>query len=33
LRDIQIGAGHQVFDDRAFRDVATPSLGVEAPSF
>ena len=33
LRDIQIGAGHQVFDDRTFRDVAKPSLGVEAGLF
>jgi alkylation response protein AidB-like acyl-CoA dehydrogenase len=33
FRDIFIGTGHQVFDDRAYCEFAKPSLGVERAPF
>lgn len=33
FRDIYIGAGHQVFDDRAYCEFAKPSLGIEPLPF
>ena len=33
FRDIHIGAGHQVFDDRGYRKAAKPSLGLEPAPF
>ena len=33
FRDIHIGAGHQVFDDRSFRESAKPALGIEPAPF
>ena len=33
FRDIQVGAGHQVFDDRAFRETAKPALGIDPAPF
>ncbi len=33
FRDIHIGAGHQVFDDRGYREAAKPALGLEPAPF
>jgi alkylation response protein AidB-like acyl-CoA dehydrogenase len=33
FRDIYIGAGHQVFDDRAYCEFAKPALGLEPAPF
>lgn len=33
FRDIHVGAGHQTYDDRNFREIAKPLLGVEAAPF
>ena len=33
FRDIHIGAGHQVFDDRGYREFAKPALGLEPAPF
>jgi hypothetical protein len=33
FRDIYIGAGHQVFDDRAYCEFAKPSIGVDRLPF
>lgn len=33
FRDIHIGAGHQVFDDRAYCEFAKPALGLEPAPF
>jgi alkylation response protein AidB-like acyl-CoA dehydrogenase len=33
FRDIYMGAGHQVFDDRSYREAAKPTLGVEPAPF
>ncbi len=33
FRDIHIGAGHQVFDDRGYREAAKPTLGLEPAPF
>lgn len=33
FRDIYVGAGHQVFDERNYNEVAKPSLGVEPAGF
>ena len=33
FRDIYIGAGHQVFDDRSYREAAKPALGLEPAPF
>ena len=33
FRDIYIGAGHQVFDDRGYREAAKAALGIEPQPF
>ena len=33
FRDIHIGAGHQVFDDRGYREAAKAALGLEPAPF
>jgi len=33
FRDICVGAGHQVYDDRNYREAAKPMLGLEAAPF
>jgi hypothetical protein len=33
FRDIYIGAGHQVYDDRGYCEFAKPALGVEPAPF
>ena len=33
FRDIHIGAGHQVFDDRGYREAAKAALGLEPLPF
>jgi hypothetical protein len=33
FRDIYIGAGHQVFDDRGYREAAKTALGLEPALF
>ena len=33
FRDIYIGAGHQVFDDRSYREAGKPALGLEPAPF
>ena len=33
FRDLYIGAGHQVFDDRGYCEFAKPALGLEAAPF
>ena len=33
FRDIHVGAGHQVFDDRGYCEVAKPALGLEPAPF
>ena len=33
FRDIYIGAGHQVYDDRNYCEFAKPALGVEPAPF
>ena len=33
FRDMQIGAGHQVFDDRGYCEFAKPALGLEPAPF
>ena len=29
LRDIYVGAGHQVFDERNYNEIAKPILGLD----
>ena len=33
FRDVYIGAGHQVFDDRCYREAAKSALGIEPAPF
>jgi len=33
LRDVYMGAGHQVFDDRGYREAAKATLGLEPAPF